>query len=140
MCQKQYGNYFAALASVPRDKFQLTRGSLSHFRSSQNMQRGFCRDCGTPLTYESMTNNSVSIALGSLDRVAEIKPTIQYGLESRVKWYDELFHIPACASGEYAGGVSDFAIELPGIAQSNKQHPDHDTDEWPVGKKDHKRN
>ena len=50
MCQKAFGNFFAALAGVPRDKFRVTRGTVSNFKSSADVQRGFCRECGTPLT------------------------------------------------------------------------------------------
>ena len=46
MCQKQFGGFFAALASVPKAKFRVTRGAVSNFHSSADVQRGFCRYFG----------------------------------------------------------------------------------------------
>jgi hypothetical protein len=35
MCQKQFGNFFGSFANVDRDQFEVTRGELSYFRSSE---------------------------------------------------------------------------------------------------------
>ena len=51
MCQKAFGSFFAPLTGVPRKQFELTRGSLSTFKSSDQVERGFCKNCGTPLTF-----------------------------------------------------------------------------------------
>jgi hypothetical protein len=130
MCQKQFGNFFAALASVPSDKFRLTRGALSNFKSSAEVQRGFCAACGTPMTYEPHTRGSISIAIPTLDDYAEFAPVAQYGIEARLPWVEHMLEIPAYVSGEDSTGNA-FSKLLPGIKASNRQHPDHDTDEWP---------
>jgi hypothetical protein len=51
MCQKAFGNYFAALVGTRRENLTWTRGEPASFRSSSVVQRGFCRDCGTPLSF-----------------------------------------------------------------------------------------
>lgn len=128
MCQKAFGSYFAPLAGVPRDAFELTRGSLSIFRSSAEAERGFCCACGTPLTFAYVTSPRIAIALGSLDDPARVKPTIQYGVEGRVPWFAELAGMPGETTDK------DAAPErLAAIRNSNRQHPDHDTDSWPPG-------
>ena len=132
MCQKHFGNFFAALVGVPRDKFKLTRGTISNFKSSADVQRGFCRDCGTPLTFDDLTENRISVSIGSLDQHSEYKPQAQYGLESREPWFNEIVALPAHTSGEDASGVTAYAKRLPHFAATNRQHPDHDTDEWPI--------
>ena len=131
MCQKQFGNFFAALVGVPRDKFKLTRGTISNFKSSADVQRGFCRDCGTPLTYEPLRRGSISIAIPTLDDYAEIIPEVQYGTEAREPWIKELHQLPAFVSGEDETGSTDFARLLPDIKATSRQHPDHETDHWP---------
>ncbi|HZY73583.1 MAG TPA: GFA family protein, partial [Edaphobacter sp.] len=66
MCQKQFGSYFAPWGSVPREKFELTRGTLAIFQSSLHAERGFCRNCGTPLTFGYIDGDgTISVALGS---------------------------------------------------------------------------
>src|SRR5882762_7905988 len=51
MCQKASGQPFMALTGGERENLRWTRGTLSIFKSSNMVERGFCRDCGTPLTY-----------------------------------------------------------------------------------------
>ena len=51
MCQKAFGSYFAPLAGVKTGDFEVTRGTIATFHSSDPVVRGFCRDCGTPLTF-----------------------------------------------------------------------------------------
>ena len=53
MCQKAFGNFYAPLASVRGTHFQWTRGEPKRFQSSNHVRRGFCAECGTPLTYEA---------------------------------------------------------------------------------------
>ena len=131
MCQKQFGNFFGSFAGVRRDKFRITRGTLAHYRSSDDADRGFCRDCGTPLTYEALSRPRVSVAIGSLDRHSEMKPEFQYGLESREPWFGELAGLPGTTTGDGDNGVGDTPERFEKIRLSCRQHPDHDTNSWP---------
>jgi hypothetical protein len=126
MCQKAFGSFFAPLAGVPLDKFELTRGKLATFKSSDQTDRGFCRDCGTPLTFHYVDKARIAISIGSLDEPERVKPAHQYGVESRLPWFDELTHLAGEATTEQ--DAPDLAAA---IAASNHQHPDHDTAEWP---------
>lgn len=128
MCQKAAGGYFLALASVRREHFRVTRGTIARFASSDLVRRGFCRDCGTPLTFESVDDESLGITLGSLDEPAAVAPAEQHGIEARVPWFDTLAHLPE-QSNERATGA--WAEELEAIASSSHQHPDRDTRSWP---------
>ena len=94
MCQKAVGNLFMAVAGVPLDDFAWTSGEPAVFRSSSAAERGFCRDCGTPLTFRYLARSRISVTLGSLDEPAKARPTIQHSIESRVPWWRELFDLP----------------------------------------------
>jgi hypothetical protein len=94
MCQKAVGNLFMAVAGVPRDQFAWTKGQPAIFRSSSAAERGFCRECGTPLSFRYITRDRISVTLGSLDEPARAQPTVQHGIESRVPWWRELFDLP----------------------------------------------
>jgi hypothetical protein len=127
MCQKAFGAFYAPLVAVPLSAFELTRGAPSIFRSSGAVERGFCRRCGTPLTFRYLPEEKIEVAIGSLDDPALAKPTIQFGIESRISWLGELDGLP----GE--------ETEAPGSEEraertrlTNRQHPDHDTDSWPL--------
>jgi len=126
MCQKAFGSFFAPLAGVPRTAFEITRGQQALFRSSGQTERGFCRDCGTPLSFHYVNSPRIAIALGSLDDPAAVKPATQYGIEARLPWFAELAGLPGDQTTE-----QDNPALAAAIAASNHQHPDHDTKEWP---------
>ena len=123
MCQKQAGNYFGAFAGIEERHFEVTRGKVAYFRSSDIGDRGFCRDCGTPLVYRYTSDARVAVTLGSLDDPAKLKPIVQYGVESRMPWFSELAVLPATEA--------DDLETCENIRRSNRQHPDHDTTTWP---------
>ncbi len=124
MCQKAFGGHYGPL--VTAIGLEWTRGEPKRFRSSNKIRRGFCADCGTPLTYEPDGFPHVEIALGAFDRPADIPPTIQVGTESRMPWFDTLAHLPGRAPEQQAK-VEAFFAEI-----VSYQHPDHDTAHWPA--------
>lgn len=132
MCQKAAGNYFMPLANAQKDDFTVTRGEIAWFKSSDPVQRGFCRDCGTPLVFETVSAKHLNIVLGSLDDPASIKPAEQFGLEAKMPWLSELDELPgeATEESEFQDGE---ALSL--IRETNHQHPDHDTEHWTSAKK-----
>lgn len=131
MCQKQFGNFFGSFAGSHTKNFRITRGILAHFKSSDDANRGFCRDCGTPLTYEALSRPHISVSIGSLDRHSEMKPMYQYGVEAMETWLKEVMDIPGTMTGEGDNGVGDTPDRYELIKHTNHQHPDHDTREWP---------
>jgi hypothetical protein len=126
MCQKAFGAYFAPFAGVPHEKFELTRGDLATFMSSDQAERGFCRDCGTPLTFRYVGRVRIAFSLGSLDEPERVKPEQQIGVESRMPWFSEICALPGDMTTE-----DDEPETAAAILKSNHQHPDHDTTEWP---------
>ncbi len=126
MCQKAFGSYFAPLAGVPREAFSVTRGAIAIFRSSGEAERGFCAQCGTPLTFRYLTSNRIAFSLGSLDEPERIRPAMQYGIEAKMPWFTALDGLP----GERTEDDSE-AERIARIRASNLQHPDHDTEAWP---------
>ncbi|MFN3853377.1 MAG: GFA family protein [Phreatobacter sp.] len=121
MCQKAFGGYFGPLVSPVGLRW--TRGVPKRFKSSNKVSRGFCADCGTPLTYEYP--GGVELALGAFDHPEAIVPVIQMGLESRVPFFADLPGLPTRTPAEQAK-VDAFLASIVSF-----QHPDHDTDDWP---------
>lgn len=126
MCQKAFGSFYAPLVGVKLAAFELTRGALSIYRSSEAVERGFCRDCGTPLSFRYVDGDQIDVAIGSLDDPAIAKPIIQYGTEGRMPWLDELGALPGRTTDE-----ADPRERVELIKRTNRQHPDHDTGVWP---------
>ena len=102
MCQKAFGNCFGAAHRVPNRDLVWTRGAPGTFRSSEAVERGFCRECGTPLTFRYVEQDRICVSIGSLDEPGRIRPEIQYGIESRLGFPDS-----APARGGADGGLRD---------------------------------
>jgi hypothetical protein len=119
MCQKAFGNYFAPLTGVPPKDLTWTRGAPGIFKSSQAVERGFCRDCGTPLTYRVVERDRICVSIGSLDEPARVRPEVQYGAESMLSVFPELHTLPwqPTLEGLTAEEERTFA---------SLQHPDRD--------------
>jgi hypothetical protein len=95
MCQKAFGSAFAPLASVTLQDFAWVRGEPGIYRSSEVVERGFCRECGTPLSFRYTDKDRISVSLGSLDEPSRVAPEKQYGTESRLAWIDRVHLLPA---------------------------------------------
>ncbi|TAA41661.1 GFA family protein [Pseudoxanthomonas winnipegensis] len=119
MCQKAFGAYYAPLVSTRGATLKWTRGQPTRFASSNLVERGFCNQCGTPLTYEAP--DGVALAAGAFDTPALFPPHIQYGVEGRLPFTDTLAALPTrrteqdSASLEFLSRIVSF------------QHPDRDT-------------
>ena len=98
MCQKASGQPFMGLTGGKRENLRWMQGTLSIFKSSNMAERGFCKDCGTPLTYAFEGTGNISVAINSLDDPEAMPPTLQYGVESKVAWVDGVHKLPAQTS------------------------------------------
>lgn len=126
MCQKAFGAYYAPLVSTRGAELVWTRGEPKRFRSSNAVLRGFCADCGTPLSFEAP--DGVAIALGALDDPSAVPPTVQFGVEAKIDFVDRLHALPSQQTEDDLEGAP-YLAELVSF-----QHPDHDTAEWPPEK------
>jgi len=125
MCQKAVGGPFFAWAQVSEADIAWTRGMASLFASSSAADRGFCRQCGTPLTFRYRAQGDhIDVSLGSLDDPAQVTPALVVGTESRLDWCASLLS----GSPALETGTGNPPEDLSRIA--NYQHPDHDTQNW----------
>ena len=123
MCQKAFGGFYAPLVSVRDAKLTWTRGQPAKFRSSNFVERGFCANCGTPLTYEAP--DGIAVAIGAFDKPQEIAPKMQWGIEAKLPYVDTIPTLPANHTLADVNAAS-FLQQL-----VSYQHPDHDTEQWP---------
>ena len=120
MCQKALGGPFGAFVSVKADQVAWTRGERARYASSNKVWRGFCADCGTPLTFE-WSRSVIDLAFYTLDRASEIAPSVQLEAPAAAPWVGHIADLP----------VRDAQTE-PHLAEYyssivSNQHPDHDT-------------
>ena len=65
------------------------------FASSNYVERGFCRDCGTPLSYRNVTGANISVTIASLADPEAVRPEQVFSPEAAVSWAGTILALPA---------------------------------------------
>ena len=84
MCQLAFGNIRAAFINLRKDEVEWTRGTPTYYASSSFARRGFCGQCGTPLSFDYLDSPRMDLSVGSLDDPAAFKPVSHFAVETRV--------------------------------------------------------
>jgi len=101
MCQKASGGIFLVFADFPGDAFRFTSGQLRYYRSSEIATRGFCRECGTPISFQYDGSSGPAIMVGTLDHPEDWPPTWEHsGIESKVPWFEISDDLPQTTTEE----------------------------------------
>lgn len=118
MCQKAGGGPFMVFVNVARDAVTWSGAERAQFASSSVATRGYCRDCGTPLTYER-TPERISVTHGTLDDPKIVRPTTQLAGGAVLPWSEAVGTLPVHR-------LEDWLASLPAPITSH-QHPDRDS-------------
>lgn len=123
MCQKAFGAFFGPLVSAKG--LNWTRGAPKTFQSSNKVKRGFCADCGTPLTYDY--GAGIEVAIGAFDNPELAAPTVQVNPAEKLSFFETMHKLPVRSSelepADFYAGIVSY------------QHPDHDTADWQGGRR-----
>jgi hypothetical protein len=121
MCQKAFGAFFGPLVSAKG--LSWTRGVPKTFQSSNKVKRGFCAECGTPLTYDY--GGGIEVAIGAFDKPELAAPTVQVNPAEKLSFFEALHTLPVqpseLSTAEFYAGIVSY------------QHPDHETALWTPG-------
>ena len=101
---------------TPKD-FAWVKGTPGVFKSSAAAERGFCRDCGTPLSFRYVDKDRISVSLGSLDDPSRVVPAKQYGVESRLSFVATLTSLPGTTTEDDVPPQDRARLK-------SRQHPD----------------
>ncbi len=94
-----------------------------YFQSSNRVTRGFCGNCGTPLTFDIGRKDLIELAIGALDDPTVAAPAAQLNVETKLPFFDGLAALPVRQPS------ADYSVYIESIV--SHQHPDHDTTDWP---------
>ena len=72
MCQLAFGNTRASFLNLRKDQVRWTGEPPKYYASSKFARRGFCPDCGTPLSFEYLDSEHMDLSVGSLDDPAAL--------------------------------------------------------------------
>lgn len=90
MCRKTSAAAFVTWVIMPREKFRFTRGEAAILESSPRGRRHFCRDCGTPLAFESKERTHLmDVTTCSLDRPEEFVPVDGAYKDTKLAWLEQ---------------------------------------------------
>lgn len=115
-CQRASGSAFAAVVFVPTDGFRLTGGE-PHYHTVQSdtgnpMQRGFCRDCGSPLLIRKPERPYLTLLqAASLDDPDLFQPALEIFTSRAQRWTESRDTIPArpdSPGAALAGVIRDY--------------------------------
>jgi hypothetical protein len=101
MCQKASGGPFMAFVRFPVEQVSWSKPPAV-FASSTIVERGFCPDCGTPLTYRKVDSGNISLTLHSLDDPGAVTPDRSFSPEMRASWCLALDALPVEPTPEAA--------------------------------------
>jgi len=85
-CRHHGGAAVAGMLVFKPKQVSLKAGRLRIYGSSPGVERGFCRLCGTSLTWKG--RGLVSIHIGTLDNPDEYAPTLHWRYAERSPWCD----------------------------------------------------
>lgn len=86
-CRRAAGATPVAWATFARELFRVTRGSLALHKSSPPVERGFCAQCGSSLSYAHAARpREIDVTLASLDEPAALKPVRHLWVADRIAW------------------------------------------------------
>ncbi len=99
-CRKAAGAPSVAWQTYEWQQFELLSGKPRTYRSSPGVQRTFCENCGTPLTFSSEQRpGQIDITSISLDDPNDSPPDREVWLEEKLNWVT-----PDGARGQFGRG------------------------------------
>lgn len=96
MCQRAHGAPIVTWVGVPEGQFVLDAGDdLRWYHSSEEAERGFCRECGSTLFFRSTRwPGEMHIVRSNLEGEIDREPSGHAYWESRVSWLQPADDLP----------------------------------------------
>jgi class 3 adenylate cyclase len=91
MCQRANSAPFTAWAVFPQDAVRFPNAEPKYYKSSPFGERGFCPNCGSPMTmryYPLESEGILAVFAATLDHPEDFAPTYHGGTESQMPWLD----------------------------------------------------
>ncbi len=86
-CQQAAGAAFVTWATFPARALRISAGGITDYHSSTGVTRGFCKRCGTTLTYAHADRpGEIDITVASLESPARISPQSHIWMEDSIAW------------------------------------------------------
>ncbi len=88
MCQKSAGAVVVCWMDLLASQLNCTADKPSEYASSEHVRRGFCRECGSAISFrDTRRPEYLSLAIASLDDPDLVEPGYHIYTESQLKWF-----------------------------------------------------
>ncbi|MDX1431486.1 MAG: GFA family protein [Gammaproteobacteria bacterium] len=88
-CRRNTGSAVATFVGFHRDQVDFVQGERRLFASSPGVRRGFCADCGTPISYEAdRFGDEIHLYLCTLDDPDAFPAESHVYHGERVAWFE----------------------------------------------------
>lgn len=103
-CRRATSSPLTTWISVPRRAFRFTKGTPSYFTSSPGVRRGFCPNCGSPLTWESTRiPDEVHFYAVCLADPSSVVPERHVFVNEQLSWIETTDKLPRFATTSRGG-------------------------------------
>lgn len=86
-CRRTTGGAFSTWVGFPSAQVEWSGESPAFYSSSMGVERGFCRSCGTPLTYQSdKWPGETHFLIGVFSDPSLFAPRSDYMIEEKLAW------------------------------------------------------
>ncbi len=100
-CRRNTGCAIVTFLGYRTEKVQFTHGSRSFYASSPGVRRGFCKDCGTPVSYEAdRFPGEVHLYISAMENPDDFVPQRHVHYEEKISWFEPGDNLPRGKSSE----------------------------------------
>jgi len=97
-CRKHNGSAVAVLAGYLQGQLDFSGAERGRYESSPEIFRGFCSNCGTPLTWEGDGGEAlgqiIELHVNTFDEPEKMVPTSHAFEPERLPWFDVADELP----------------------------------------------
>jgi len=96
-CRRHSGAPVVTLVGLKQDQVEFTEGERKIYESSPGVGRGFCGDCGTPISWEGDGGELgplVELHINTFDDPNQFPPEQHIHHDERLSWFDTADELP----------------------------------------------
>ena len=88
-CRRATGSAAVTHVGIKDTSLKILRGRIKIFNSSVSVKRGFCADCGSPISYQAdHFPDYIQLYIGSFDEPNRLTPQAHVHVEEKISWFE----------------------------------------------------
>lgn len=101
-CRRQCSAPMVTYVGIADGQWRWIAGAPKTFQSSPGVERSFCSDCGTPLSFRSEKMSAVMhLYVAAMEQPEHFTPTLHVAWEEKLSWLKLDDGLPHCIGPDY---------------------------------------